>query len=71
MVFESSMMKSDKQELILTYLLKIKSINKKFNKKEIFKDLLYRFSSGDKEIGSIRYRINKIPNFGFINKDES
>jgi hypothetical protein len=58
MVFEASIMKSEKQELISAYLLKIKSANKEYTKKEIFKDLLNRLYSGDKEIKSIIDKIS-------------
>jgi N-6 DNA Methylase len=58
MVFEASIMKSEKQELISAYLLKIKSANKEYTKKEIFKDLLNRLYSGDKEIVSIIDKIS-------------
>jgi hypothetical protein len=58
MVFEASIMKSEKQELISAYLVKIKSANKEYTKKEIFKDLLNRLYSGDKEIVSIIDKIS-------------
>src|ERR1035437_4105535 len=58
MVFEAFIMKSEKQELISAYLLKIKSANKEYTKKEIFKDLLNRLYSGDKEIKSIIDKIS-------------
>jgi hypothetical protein len=51
-------MKSEKQELISAYLLKIKSANKEYTKKEIFKDLLNRLYTGDKEIVSIIDKIS-------------
>lgn len=50
MVVEASIMKSEKQELKSAYLLKIKSANKEYTKKEIFKDLLNRLYSGIRKL---------------------
>ena len=46
-------MKKDRKELINEYLIKIKSANKEFTKREAFKDLLNRLYSGNDEIEKI------------------
>ncbi|MBK7818303.1 MAG: hypothetical protein IPJ60_12760 [Sphingobacteriaceae bacterium] len=46
-------MSTQRNELINTYRQKIKSANKELAKKEIFKDLLNRLYSGEKEIENI------------------
>lgn len=51
-------MDSKKLAVIIDYLHKVKAANKELTKKELFKDLLHRLYSGEKEIEKLIDAIN-------------